>query len=154
VNNDKNTFSQENMVKVKYGEVRKAHRKYSGDKPFDMRLSPEDAAPFVHAVNMGIDSHLEACFVPARGDKVSVNSRQIAVLNDQPVHGLPVKAAKQYLDVEISAESLPVLLRRLYEDMPDGGKDGGMADKGMSLASSMMMTLGFNDTGKFVGRDD
>lgn len=115
--NDKNTFTQENLVTVTYKAVRDAMK----GEPFKMKLSSSDYKVFAKAVNQGIDAHLEACHVPTRGDKVDGNK------------------------VVVSVESMPVLLRRLYEDDNEGG---------MSLASTIMQSLGFNDAGKYVGRDD
>jgi len=53
------------------------------------------------------------------------------------------------LDCTVSAESLPVLLRRLF----DLDTDDRIADAGMSLASDILMTLGFDEYGQFVGRE-
>lgn len=55
----------------------------------------EDYKAITAAVNQGIDAHLEACFVPARGDRF--------------VH------AGSRLECSLSAQSLPVLVRRLLE---------------------------------------
>ena len=48
------------------------------------------------------------------------------------------------LECSVSPESLPVLLRRLCE-LEDSA--------GMMLAADILMVLGFNDYGKFVGRE-
>lgn len=47
------------------------------------------------------------------------------------------------LECSISTDSLPVLLRRLSEDGAEG----------ISLVSSILTSLGFNDAGEFVGRE-
>lgn len=64
-------------------------------KPFTMSLTPSDANAVIDAVNQGIDSHLEACSVPDRGDSYAVRCGR--------------------LECSVSAESFPVLLRRLTE---------------------------------------
>ena len=56
----------------------------------------------------------------------------------------------QTLDCCVSPESLPVLLRRLYELDTD---DEHVADAAMSLASDILLTLGFDEYGQFVGRE-
>jgi hypothetical protein len=49
----------------------------------------------------------------------------------------------------VSVESLPVLLRRLCDlDTTDE-----VADAGMMLADDILMTLDFDECGKFVGRE-
>ena len=76
---------------VTYDEVRRAMQ----NRPVRLTLSRSDSETVQKAVNQGIDSHLEACFVPDRGDRYDwVNGR---------------------LACDISPASLPVLLRRLCE---------------------------------------
>lgn len=98
----------------------------------NLPLGIDDAKIVQAAVNQGIDSHLEACFVPARGDRYTVK-RQPGIVGD---------ARGSELDCLVSAKSLPVLVRRLLEMDPEGeGTDGSMADHAWSLASSICETL-------------
>lgn len=75
----------------------------------------EEQAIVRHAVNGGIDAHLEACYVPARGDSF------------QWVDG--------QLKGRVSPESLPVLVRRVMNDCSD-------SDGGLRLACDICYTLG------------
>jgi len=59
------------------------------------KLQSEDYQAIAAAVNQGIDSRLEACFVPARGDRFHRTASK--------------------LECCLSPESLPVLVRRLME---------------------------------------
>ena len=102
-------------------------------QPYTMSLTGTDEIrAFVDAVNQGIDSHLEACFCPQRGDSYQ---------------GAKPKAGRltlcRTLECVVSPESLPVLVRRLF--------DGD--DAGMTLAGDILMTLGFDEYGHFVGRE-
>jgi len=75
-------------------------------------LVGKDHLRVIRAVNQGIDAHLQACYVPARGDRyICGNGR---------------------LECHVSRESLPVLVRRLLEEGDD---------EGMSLASGICLTL-------------
>jgi hypothetical protein len=76
-----------NCATITYAAIRKA----MNNEPFDMKLSRSDYAHFAAAVNQGIDSRLQACYCPERGDKVEGNK------------------------VWLSLESTPVLIRRLLE---------------------------------------
>lgn len=62
---------------------------------YPMSLVGEDAKAVVAAVNQGIDAHLEACFVPERGD------------------GFELTGAR--LNCRLSPDSLATLVRRLLE---------------------------------------
>lgn len=73
---------------------------------YDMTLVGEDAKAAHAAVNQGIDSHLEACNVPARGDSFKVNGSR--------------------LECVVSRESLPVLVRRLLEAGDENGLASGI----------------------------
>ena len=121
---------------VTYKAVRKA---MNGD-PYTMSLTDTDEIKaVVEAVNQGIDSHLEACFCPVLGDSYKDGVR---TLQD----GRVLCGA---LDCVVSVESLPVLLRRLFDlDTTDD-----VADAAMSLGGDILMTLGFDEYGKFVGRE-
>ena len=110
-------------------EVITAAMKAQGLSHYHMELVGEDATALHKAVNVGIDSHLEACFVPSRGDSYV------------GVRGTPTRAG--HLACVVSAESLPTLLRRLTE----------CGDRGINLADTIVETLGINDVGEYVGRD-
>lgn len=98
-----------------YSEIREAH-----PDNFRMVLTGEQAHAFVQAVMIGIDSRLEACFVEARGDVCKSHTTvQIATLNDQAVVMPTCGLTPFRIEVEISAESMPVLLRRLTEFQGD-----------------------------------
>ena len=77
---------------------------------FNMSLVGADATAVEAVVNRGIDAHLEACFVPERGDLY----RWAEAPEDQQILYVP------RLMCVVSAESMPVLLRRLYESDDDG----------------------------------
>lgn len=121
---------------VSYETVRKA----MDGEPFTMSLTDTDEIKAViAAVNEGIDSHLEACFCPDRGDRYEGGKRRAGKL-----------VLCRTLECSVSPESLPVLLRRLCEsDL--GATDAESA--GMRLAGDILMVLGFNEYGKFVGRE-
>lgn len=105
---------------VTYATIRKAQ----GKALYPMSLTdPAEIKAVVKAVNAGIDSHLEACFVPDRGDSYAPGRRKIV--------GIPT------LECKVSPESLPVLLRRLCESGDDAGEH---------LAGNILDTL-------FPGRD-
>jgi hypothetical protein len=122
--------------KVTYKAVRKA----MGRQPYSMSLTDtEEIRAVVLAVNQGIDSHLEACLCPDLGDSYGDGARTLS--DGRVLCGC--------LDCVVSVESLPVLLRRLCE--LDTAED--TADAGMTLAGDILMTLGFDEYGKFVGRE-
>ena len=114
---------------VTYDAVRMA----MDGNPYPMSLTGRDEMQaVVTVVNQGIDSHLEACFCPDRGDRYEGGQRNAGKY-----------VLCRTLDCAVSVESLPVLLRRLCEG----------ADAGQSLASDILMTLGFDEYGQFVGRE-
>jgi hypothetical protein len=78
---------------VTYDEV----RALMGGEPYWMNLNGPDAKLVVAAVNQGIDSRLEACNGP--NDKYEVHQEMLG----------------PRMECSVSPESLPVLLRRLYE---------------------------------------
>ena len=118
---------------VTYDAVRKA----MGGEPFTMSLTDTDELKAViAAVNEGIDGHLEACFCPERGDRYGNGKRKAGKL-----------VLCHSMDCRISPESLPVLLRRLCE--LDGDKE--LVEAASSLASDILMVLGFNEYGEFLG---
>jgi hypothetical protein len=121
---------------VDYQTVREA----MAGEPFTMSLTDTDEIKAViGAVNQGIDSHLEACFCPSRGDRYDGGQRKAGKL-----------VLCHSLDCSISPESLPTLLRRLSEsDLGDTEVDGA----GMRLADDILMVLGINEYGIFAGRE-
>ena len=123
-------FENDNGFTVTYDCIRRA----MGDEPFTMSLTDTDEIrAVIEAVNQGIDAHLEACFCPDFGDRYEGGER---------------KAGKfvlcRSLDCVVSRESLPVLLRRLFE------LENEAAD---SLASDILSVLGINEYGKLVSRE-
>ena len=104
-----NEFQNNNCATITYDVVYKAN----GDKQFTLSLTDrEEYMAVLAAVKQGIDSHLEACFIPDRGDKYEWGER---------------KAGKSVLcrtlECSISPESLPVLIRRLFESGDEAGED-------------------------------
>lgn len=82
------------------------------DSHYKMELTPTDAQCVTNAVNQGIDSYLQACYLPARGDEY--------------------KQVGNRLMCKVSPESLPVLVRRMMESGDENAE---------SLASSICETL-------------
>jgi hypothetical protein len=72
---------------------------------YTMSLVGEDARAVIVAVNQGIDAHLEACFVPDRGDRYGSLAAQDTA---KKIHG-------NRLECVISPESLVTLVRRLMQ---------------------------------------
>ena len=89
---------------------------------YSMSLVSEDRLAVIAAVNQGIDSHLEACYVPARGDRFSLRTPP----------GIRGRISGPRLECRVSAQSLPVLIRRLMESENEQAE---------SLASSICQTL-------------
>jgi hypothetical protein len=122
---------------VAYETIRKA----MGGEPFTMSLTDEDEIKaMIAAVNEGIDSHLEACYCPGRGDRYEGGKRKAGKL-----------ILCRTLECTVSVESLPVLLRRLCES--DLGGDAEVQSEGNRLASDILMCLGINESGEYVGRE-
>ena len=90
---------------------------------YSMSLVGEDQPTVIAAVNQGIDAHLEACYVPARGDSFRL----------QTPPGIRGRISGPRLECRLSAQSLPVLVRRLMESEDEQAE---------SLASSMCQTMG------------
>ena len=115
---------------VDYETVRMA----MNGEPFTMSLIDDDEIKaIVAAVNQGIDAHLEACYCPDRGDKYQGGKRKAGKL-----------VLCRTLECAVSVESLPTLLRRLC-DSP--------GEEAVRLASDILMVLGINEYGRFVGRE-
>jgi len=84
---------------IPYDDVRKKMK-----EPFVMQVVGEELEIVKKVVNIGIDAHLEACYIPEFGDHYEIKTTMVKGM---------VLAVK--LDCHISKESLPVLLRRLFE---------------------------------------
>lgn len=107
---------------IKYREIKKRLT-----EPYWMDLAGRDAEVVRKAVNIGIDSHLEACYIAEVGDSYKVKGSR--------------------LECTVSMSSLPVLLRRLTE-MEYTGKDGDDCDIGGCLATDILGSIGIEvDTG-------
>ena len=120
---------------IRYQAIRDAME----GRDYSMSLTDRDEIrAVIAAVSQGIDSHLEACFLPARGDRYAHAHRKAGQL-----------VMCHCLDCTVSLQSLPVLLRRLCEL----GSDEELADAGLSLAGDILLTLGFDEYGQFVGRE-
>jgi hypothetical protein len=102
-----------------YDEIRQA----MNGEPYTMSLVADDAILVKEAVNQGIDSRLEACFCPDRGDSFDVV--------DNGIMG-------KRLNCVVSVESFPVLLRRLIEMDTE-------EDDTILLVGDILETLGFRD---------
>jgi len=110
---------------ITYAQIRE---KMNGES-FPMTLVDKDeVAAVAEAVNQGIDSHLEICNSPERGDSYGPVDTMV---------GGKVFARK--LGCVVSKESFPTLLRRLCE-LRD--KDNDAAD---SLLSSILDSLDFTE---------
>ena len=90
---------------------------------YPMSLVGEDGEKVIAAVNQGIDAHLEACFVPDRGDQFRLMAAE----------GVQGKIPGTRLEGSLSPESLATLVRRLMESGDPAAE---------SLASSICQTLG------------
>lgn len=120
---------------VAYDAIRKA----MDGEPYTMSLTgTDDIRAVIEAVNQGIDSHLEACFCPDRGDRYEGGARKAGNLT-----------LCRTLECCVSIESFPVLLRRLFELHADDD----VMDAAMSLGDAILMTLGFDEFGTSVGRE-
>ncbi len=112
-----------------------------GNEPFTMSLTNTDEIKAViAAVNEGIDSHLEACFCPDRGDRYEGGKRKAGKLT-----------LCRTLECVVSLESLPILLRRLCES--ELGGDPEVQSEGNRLACDILLCLGINEYGEYVGRE-
>jgi hypothetical protein len=122
---------------VSYETIRKA----MGNEPFTMSLTDSDEInAVIAAVNEGIDGHLEACYCPDRGDRYEGGERRAGKL-----------VMCRTLECVVSPESLPTLLRRLCES--ELGGDPDVQAEGNRLASDILMVLGINECGQFIGRE-
>ena len=132
------SFQDSNSVTITYSQVLEAH-----PEPYEMVMRGDSAAVLAQAILLGIDSHLEACFVKERGDQcLSQQVVHIATLNDEKVIA-PYADRPHFLKLVFSAKSLPVLLRRLCE-MEYGG-DTDLQDAARSLADDILESIGIGD---------
>jgi hypothetical protein len=104
---------------------------------YTMSLVGDDIQAVIDAVNVGIDAHLTACNCPARGDSYEAGDRSITATSDTKhwTKGDRLRLA-QTLECRVSAESLPVLLRRLDESDDEAA---------CSLRSGILSTLGIEE---------
>jgi hypothetical protein len=101
-------------MRIKYADIRKAVKRECFDGKHHMRLTGADDAVVKKAVNQGIDSHLEAVFVPERGDSFVREGG--------------------FLVCKVSEEGLCALLRRMFENEEE---------ESLSLATAILESLGF-----------
>lgn len=132
---DTQTITNSNLCPISYEAVRLALTGEAYPMPvrYPMSLVGRDAEVVIKVVNIGIDSRLQACSI-----------------ENQDTYKLDGKTSR--LECFVSPKSLPVLIRRLFEDTDYTGDDGDDRDVGSSLAEDILNTLGFDDTGRFVGR--
>lgn len=102
-------------------------------KPYDAVFRGQDAIAVVKAVNQGIDSRLEACFLKER-DVYGAWPCVVAILDGKDVCRIERMEAK--LVCKISPESLPVLLRRL---------NATRREEAEFLVYDILQTLGIKD---------
>jgi len=128
-------FQNSNLRTVTYQAVRTA----MGGELFAMSLvETDEIRAVVEAVNQGIDGHLEACFCPERGNRYDGGKRKAGKL-----------IVCYTLDCCVSPESLPVLLRRLFE--LESTEE--VMEAASSLANDILVCLGINEYGESVGRE-
>lgn len=118
---DVEVLRNSNLVPITYEKIREAMK----NSPYKMNLTSKDFTHFAEAVNQGIDSRLQACFSPDRGDKFQQVSNKARIT--------------------ISVESLPVLIRRLLESEKEEAN---------LLGESILTSLGFKDNGKWVDPEE
>jgi hypothetical protein len=104
---------------------------------YTMSLVGDDIQAVINAVNIGIDAHLTACNCPERGDSYEVGDRSITATSDTKYWKKADRLQlAQTLECRVSAESLPVLLRRL-DDCDD--------EAAWSLRSDILSTLNIEE---------
>jgi len=91
---------------------------------YPMSLVGEAKTIVTKLVNVGIDSHLEACFIPDRGDAFEDTGFR--------------------LECKVSQKSLLVLLRRMTEGFLFN-LDEDEEDEAMSLRSCILQTIGIEE---------
>jgi len=120
----KPSFENEEGQTILYDTVREA----MDEQHYPMQLVGDAAKAVEAAVNIGIDSHLEGCFMPVLGDNFEWKTLPI---------GKKVTTTK--LHCKVSKGSLPVLLRRLYE------VEGELREEACRLADDILSTLGLRE---------
>lgn len=133
-----NFVHNSNGAKIPYKAIVQACK----GEHYPMNLTANEGKFVADAVNIGIDACLEACNVPSRGDYYNWMTR---------THGCYTLG--RFLDCRISPTSLPTLLRRLNE-MDYSEEEGESGENPGGLADSILLTLGFDEYGVFVGRDE
>jgi len=104
---------------------------------YSMSIVGDEIEAVIAAVNIGIDAHLEICNSPERGDSYQHGDRSVTATSDTEHWSKGDKLVfTQTLDCEVSAESLPVLLRRL-------GEAG--SEIACSLRSAILSTLSLEE---------
>lgn len=131
---DTEILTNENGCTIHYDAIILA----CGGEPYTMSLTDDDdVLAVVESVNQGIDSRLQACNCPHRGDDYHGGERGFTATSD----GLRWKKGDwvimtRTLECTVSPESLPVLLRRMFE-------------RGDNLPASILYSLGFTDDGRY-----
>jgi hypothetical protein len=100
---------------------------------------PQEVEAVQRAVNQGIDAHLEACYCPSRGDSYLPGERRLK----------SGQLITRTLECRVSVESLPVLIRRLFDLYRDTSASDEVKDAGEDLASNMLETLDIGDDGQY-----
>jgi hypothetical protein len=137
-------LTDNNCNRIKYDTVIEV----CDDENFTMSLTGREAEVVVKAVNMGIDSRLQACYFPNNGDSYLPGERSIKATNSSKWLVGTKLVLTHTLECNITPNSLCILLRRLFEDMEDIGEDGDDADVGGRLLGSM--TPGSSLDGKMI----
>lgn len=125
-----------------------------GGENYTMSLTGRDAEVVVKAVNIGIDSRLQGCYLPANGDSYLPGDRSIVAKGSTRWKDGTKLVLAHTIECNITPDSLCVLLRRLFDDMKYTGEDDDDADVADTLAGDILTNLGFNESEQFVGRDD
>jgi len=118
------------------GQIRQAMAD-EGLTHYSMSLVGDDIQAVIDAVNIGIDACLTACNCPERKDSYQHGDRSITATSDAKhwQAGDKLQLA-QTLECSVSAESLPVLLRRL---------DESDSEEAWSLRSAILSTLNIDE---------
>ena len=134
---DHRLLTNENGCDILYRDIISA----CNGENYTLSVVGDDMDTLEYVVNMGIDSHLEAADGKFTHKERKVGKRVLCYA----------------LDGSIDPESLCVIIRRLYDlpwcDSEDCRGDDCHGSRGVSLASSILMTLGFDECGEQVGRE-
>lgn len=105
---------------------------------YSMSLTDDvEIRAIIEAVNVGIDSHLTACYCPDRGDSYQHGDRSITATSDTEYwHAGDKLIVANTLECHVSAESLPVLMRRL---------DESAIEAAWSLRAAILSTLNIEE---------